>query len=200
MKRLASRIWRLSLAFVSLIVFAGCGGYVPHLLVMRANYNVSRGQYQNAVVDYLRASENTDYNHWISYNLGNVYHALGENTGAVEMWERALESDTAELMFGASFNRGVFLYERGRYREALEQFKVALQVAPTSRAAKKNFELTLEKIQAEEEIGRSNDSTAPVKAVADQSSSRILDYVGRKEEQRWRANAEQAVDPSVQDW
>jgi tetratricopeptide (TPR) repeat protein len=196
--------WIRPLSISSIVIIlggiSGCSGYIPPLLVLRANYNVSRGEYQTAVVDYLRASGNSEYDAWISYNLGNVYHALGENEGAVEMWERSRQSDAADLLFGASFNRGVYAYERGLYDEALAQFRTALEVAPSSLAAKRNYELALEKLRAEEEIGEAGEAGDPVNPIPDQSGNRILDYVGRKEEQRWRANAERSVEPGVQDW
>jgi hypothetical protein len=64
------------------LILVSCNAYFPHLRVIRANYNVSRGEYQPAIVDYLRAQEVPDYSEWISYNLGTVYHYLGESGAA----------------------------------------------------------------------------------------------------------------------
>ena len=181
---------------------ASCNAYFPHLRVIRANYNVSRGEYQPAVVDYLRARDDSEVEPWLSYNLGNVYHFLGESPAAVEEWEASRDSGVEDLMFGSSFNRGVFLYEQGRFDEAIGEFRFALQIDPGSRAAKNNLELTLEKIAAGSEL--EGETTAGTSGAGsnqdDDGTTRMLDYVRRKEEQRWRANSGDGVAPDAQDW
>ncbi len=195
---------KMSVVSVGLLwMLVSCNAYVPHLQVVRANYNVSRGEYQPAIVDYLRAQETAQFEDWLSYNLGNVYHFLGESEAADDRWESARTSDVADLLFGASFNRGVYLYEQGRYEEALSDFRFALSIEPQSVAAKNNFELTLEKIEAGSELaGRGSASTGGGSSSSQDSTgaTRMLDYMRRKEEQRWRANVEAGVSPVAQDW
>lgn len=188
-------------------LLTGCNAYFPHLRVIRANYSVSRGEYQPAIVDYLRAREATEYEHWLAYNLGTVYHYLGESGAASVQWETARESDVDDLMFGASFNRGVFLFEQGRYEEAYREFRFALRVSPGSREAKENLELTLERIDAGSELdgepAREAGASSGASGDADgdgAGTTRMLDYVRRKEEQRWRANSEMAPPREDRDW
>ncbi len=186
---------------------AGCNVYRPHLLTIRANYNTSRGEYQPAIVDYLRARDGGHFERWLAYNLGNVYHFLGESNAALERWEFARDTDAAPLIYNASFNRGVYFLEQGRYREARNQFRTALEVEPASVDAKRNFELTLERLSAETDLTGdlpSEDSAeAPTGAVSPPEStggSRMLDYMRRREDQRWRANQQMLADPDVEDW
>lgn len=197
----------LSLAIaVSFYTLAGCNAYRPHFLTIRANYNVSRGDYQPAIVDYLRAQDNRQYARWLSYNLGTVYHYLGESNAALERWEYALGSDAADLVYSARFNTGVFFFEQGRNREARRYFRAALESHPTSTAAKRNLELTLERLTAEAdltgEISGRTESSENRRASTEtrESGSRMLDYVRRKEEQRWRANRRHSVNPQIEDW
>ncbi len=196
---------------VLVVVLGSCNAYVPHLRTIRANYNVSRGDYQPAIVDYLRAQEDGFFQHWIAYNLGNIYHFLGESNAALERWDFARNSNDQELLFRASFNRGVFFFEQGRYREAFQQFRLALELQPGHIAAKRNMEMTLERLFAETELtgpagGQSSTpggSTpgAPGEDLLDSgTANRMLDYMRRREEQRWRANVEETVDPLTQDW
>ena len=195
---------RLLIALAPLLLVS-CNAYFPHLRVIRANYNVSRGEYQPAIVDYLRAQEAQEYEPWLSYNLGTVYHYLGESGAANDRWESAREADVDDLTFGASFNRGVFLFEQGRYQDAFREFRFALQVNPASRAAKTNLELTLERIEAGSELdgegSRSGDGGGSTTTGGnDDGATRMLDYVRRKEEQRWRANSEPAPAAEARDW
>lgn len=185
---------------------ASCTPYTPHARVVRANYNVSRGEYQAAIVDYLRALESEQYELWLSYNLANVYHYLGESGAAVERWDDAQGGDVADLIFGAAFNSGVYLYERGHYEEAFDRFRYALTIDPMNVDAKQNLELTLGKISAEAEIGEDGD-TSPSTTEVDNAEvggpgtgTRMLDYVRRKEEQRWRASSESTPETGVRDW
>ena len=195
---------KLSITSIGILwMLVSCNAYVPHLQVVRANYNVSRGEYQPAIVDYLRAQETAQFGNWLSYNLGNVYHFLGEAEAADDRWEAARSSNVTDLLFGASFNQGVYLYEQGRYGEALAQFRFALSVEPESVAAKNNFELTLEKIEAGSELaGRSRASTESGSGVSQDGTgaTRMLDYMRRTEEQRWRANLDAGVSPTASDW
>lgn len=189
------------------IMLSGCNLYGPHFLTARANYNVSRGEYQPAIVDYLRAREGGQFDHWLAYNLGNVYHFLGESNAALERWDHARSSESRDLVFRASFNRGVYFLEQGRYREARRHFRTALELEPANRAAKWNLELALERISAEADLTSETASMDPAAGTtrADTSGaggggSRMLDYMRRREEQRWRASRQVDVDPDVEDW
>lgn len=193
-----------TLALMSLL--SGCTVYGPHFLTIRANYNFSRGEYQLAIVDYLRAGETGQYDRWLAYNLGNVYHFLGESNAALERWEFARATDSRDLIFKASFNRGTFFFEQGRYREARRHFRTALEIDPGSTAAKRNFELALERLAAETDLTgdvaplEADARTSQVEARTTDGGSRMLDYMRRREEQRWRASQEVRVSPDVEDW
>lgn len=186
-------------------LLVSCNAYFPHLRVVRANYNVSRGEYQPAIVDYLRAQGISEYEPWLSYNLGTVYHYLGESGAAVDRWEAAWESDVDDLMYGARFNRGVFLFEQGRYQDAFQEFRSALLINPGSRAAKINLELTIERIEAGSELEGEGARSSEDRDESDDDAGngggqRMLDYLRRKQEQRWRANQEHAVTDEAEDW
>jgi len=195
---------RIMLVLMPLLLVS-CNAYFPHLRVVRANYNVSRGEYQPAIVDYLRAQGISEYEPWLAYNLGTVYHYLGESGAAVDRWEAAWESNVDDLMYGARFNRGVFLFEQGRYQESFQEFRSALRINPGSRAAKTNLELTIERIAAGSELeGEGARSSTGRDDRSDESQDsggqRMLDYLRRKQEQQWRANQEQAVTEEANDW
>jgi tetratricopeptide (TPR) repeat protein len=196
MRRVGLRIVILAAAALAL---SGCGAE-PHLRVLRGNYAYGQGRFQNATVDYLRAWENAEYQAWIAYNLGNVYYALGEVQAALGMWQRAQESDEADILFGVTFNKGVFYYERGRYQDAYTQFKHALEIDPANVDAKINLELALQKIRAGEQVVRGDPTAGGTEGGPTAQTVRILEYVRRKEETRWFATEEVEDEPDMPAW
>lgn len=193
---MARRLRTVGLA-VLVALTAGCGGYQAHVRVVRANYNVARGEFQAAIVDYLRAGDAGSYGPWIAYNLGNVFYYLGETGAAAEQWSDARVAASDDLMYGATFNRGVYLYETGRFEDALRAFRAALLVAPGDVAAKRNLELTIDRlsIEAAPAVDEATDPSG-----ADRVGQRMLDFVRRKEEQRWQARSSDESPVAPGDW
>lgn len=176
---------------IAVLTFAlSACGMEQHLRVLKGNYAHGQGHFQSATVDYLRAWEEEDYREWVAYNLGNVYYAMGEVQAALGMWERAQESDEADILFGVTFNKGVFYYERGRYEDAYAQFKRSLEIDPGSVDAKVNLELALQKLRAGEQVARGEPSGSDGEEGPTAQTIRILEYVRRKEETRWFATEE----------
>lgn len=194
--------------FFGLVAFSltGCSVEWSHLRVIRGNYNVSRGEYQRAIVDYLRAGDDGTFEPWIAYNLGNVYHYLGEAEAALDRWSVAENADVPDLVFGVAFNRGVYFLEQGRYEEALREFRSALKIDPTNIDAKTNFEIALERLEAREGLDRDIEKVERESAPSEENggsestATRMLDYIRRKEEQQWRANTEEAPQSEELDW
>lgn len=194
-------------------LLAGCNAYGPHVQTLRGNYAFSSGDYQPAIVDYLRAQEDGLFEGWIAFNLGNVYYFLGESQAALDRWDAARDTGDRDIMFRSAFNHGVFFFEQGRYREAFRQFRYALELSPGDASARHNMEMTVIRLLAdsdlsqrsEERLHESNQQSpsdrSPGDSTLDQgTANRMLDYMRRREEQRWRANVEQAPDAEVEDW
>ncbi len=202
-------------ALLALMVpmIVGCNAYGPHIQTLRGNYAFSSGDYQPAIVDYLRAQEDGMFEGWIAFNLGNVYFFLGESPAALDRWDAARDTGDRDIMFRSAFNHGVFFFEQGRYREAFHQFRNALELSPGDVSARHNMEMTVVRLLADSDLSQRSDertSSPPHDSSSDQSpgdsaldqgtANRMLDYMRRREEQRWRANIEQAPDPEVEDW
>lgn len=197
---------------------ASCGGYGPILRTMRGNLAYDRGEYQTALIHYMSALEE-ESGAWIRFNIGNVYFALGEQEAALQVWQEArdqLASDEdklagtdVDLVYAASYNRGVLLYQQGRYRQAYDEFRYALSVNTRSRATKANLELALRKLQAAEAAAAGGEpSPGGVSDTAAQAEGqdpgeqtlRILEYVRRKEARQWFANRDTEQQQQSQDW
>ncbi|MFP4483468.1 MAG: tetratricopeptide repeat protein [Spirochaetota bacterium] len=184
------------------VLLGGCDISSAHLAVLRGNHAFDQGNYQAATLHYLDHWESSTYDPWIAYNLGNVYHSLGEFDAAVEMWDSAEQAEEGDLAFAVAFNRGVMAYELGRYHQAYSHFREALIINSGSVPAKRNLELALRKIEAGEGVGDREPAEEEQGERTELSSDavRILEYVRRKEEVQWIA-PDQTQQPSTgPDW
>ncbi len=205
---------RLGALFGALALLLGCAPVRPVLSVIRGNLAYGRGDYQAALLHYLSTEHDTASQGWLLFNTANVYFALGEQEAALEAWDRARQAVAAldsesraaatTLIHAASYNRGVLLYQQGEYRAAYDEFRYALKVESRSVAAKENLELALQKTRAAEQGSQAESTADPVSDETDDergsTTLRILEYVRRKEAQRWHASREidELTDP--RDW
>ncbi len=209
---MARHVLRFSVLIGAGIVLSGCSAVGPMLSVVFGNMAYGRGDYQSALVHYLTAEEEAAQRGWLLYNSGNVYYALGEQEAALAAWDSArrvtVDPDSGGvrdaptlLIHAASYNRGVLLYQRGEYRAAYDEFRYALSLDSRSVAAKENLELAFQKIRSADqaEVG-----AGPVSGDAEEdrgpATLRILEYVRRKEAQRWHANRDVEGPSDPRDW
>ncbi|GAB6088735.1 tetratricopeptide repeat protein [Spirochaeta dissipatitropha] len=184
---------------VSILLLTGCSFTEPHLSVFQGNYAVGRGDFHAATVSYLDALQYGEFLDIIHYNLGNVYYALGESVAALDAWEQALGSDSTLVQYSVFFNRGVLMYETGRYQESYTAFRDAVRLQPGSVAAKLNLELSYERMinaaALRSPAETSEDNNLPSLQAGDR---RVLEFVRRREEQAWERNNFSAE--AVTDW
>jgi tetratricopeptide (TPR) repeat protein len=200
-KPLLRRALLLTFSPLLLILLGGCAPVGSHLEVLQGNYFFSRGDYQESIVSYLALLEEPEVGGYVSYNLGNVYQALGEGSAALRMWGQAEESEDKSLLYRVSFNRGVFHFERGEYEEAFDAFKEALRLNNGSLPAKINLELTLLRLNAEEQLTpQSGEQQSGESQEIGSEALRVLEFVRRKEQQRWEANREAQTSEFRRDW
>jgi len=171
-----------------------------HSKVLLGTLAIGQGDYQGATIRYLNALDVAgSYEPWIRYNLGLVYHSLGELGSAQNMWTEASNTTNPELLFALNFNQGVAWYESGRYDLAAEKFREALVLNPSSLACKINLELSLQKSTAlASTVPVESQRTLPVKDSSD--IQRLLEYVARKEDSRWYSNDNTLPAEGVDDW
>jgi len=187
----------LVISFVSL----SCSNSSMYIDVIEGNYAFSRGEYQEANLDYLNVRGKKMYNDYISYNLGNVYYALGEVNSAFKEWESVNEDMESKISIQTYFNTGVLLFELSRYEDAYQMFRNILEFDPSNINAKINLEYSIQKmnfsrensIKQPEEVFENNHETYDV--------SRVLDFVKRKESNIWKSTENPHTNSSNQeDW
>lgn len=174
---------------------ASCSLFEPGWSVLRGSAASYKGDYQNALVAYLQQSDNRRYREIVLYDIADVYYALGEGAAALEIWRGIQESSEKRVIFSAAFNRGVAAYQEGYFLEAYHAFRQALELEPGSLDAKKNLELTIQRLEAD---SRSGEGAPSREDRTPDDVRRILQYIKRKEGNPWTGNQEDSG--AVQDW
>lgn len=186
------------------IILTGCSASQPQVDILRANYAFDQGDYQVATVLYLENLDIPEDGEAVAYNLANVYYALGEFGPALDLWQTASVTPDPELLFKILFNKGVYYYTQGQYREARDMFIQALKIQPQSVPAKRNLELTSIKLRAlpggQSGGVQADQGALPEGQEPSGNTLRIFDYLRRREEQVWFNTQQVESDPSVLDW
>ena len=188
----------IGLAFV--LVLSSCADSAVYLRVLEGNYAFSRGDYMTANLDYIRAEREMAHLPRIHYNVGNVYHALGESDAALEKWQRAENREDEELLYRIAFNRGVLYYERGNYQEAYRAFRRALKFSPDDVEAKVNLEYALRKQALEEGEPEPPASASGEEPPVSDDGKRILEYVKRSAPTTRSFESKPVKEEEVKDW
>ena len=187
-------------AALFLLLLSSCDNPGAYVEVLQGNYAYTRGEYEEANLHYLQALEYETHSQVISYNLGNVYYALGENTAALDEWEKAAKTDIPGLLSKVEFNKGVLYYELSRYEHAYQAFKNSLRLDPGDKSAKINLEYSLRKLNAVASSGTEVE-TAETAADASVDVERMMDYIRRKEQELLEERAVSAPpERDVRDW
>jgi Ca-activated chloride channel family protein len=189
---------------VSFLVFSlllSCGG--ARLRVAYGNYKFSQGEYGEASINYFRAMITAKDRSVLYYNLGNVYHALGETDSAANTLSRAVvEGEWDVLESRAHFNLANIHYELGEYKRAAEHYRASLVADPNDIESKINLELTLKRMSGvESEPGIEAQQEKPLK----EPYENILRLIKRREVESWRlkkSSQETERDPAPvrEDW
>jgi Ca-activated chloride channel family protein len=170
----------LILIAAATVVLAGsCSPLPAYFRVVEGNYAFSRGEYKTANYEYIRAMREEEQYDRIFYNIGNVYHALGEGDAALSQWKEARDQEDTSLMYRIAFNRGVLFYEMGNYTEAYSMFRRALKYHPEDVEAKTNLEYCLRKMNIDEEQQPQRSASSEEQKPLSDDAKRILEYIER---------------------
>ena len=168
---------------VTLSIFS-CSAAKVYIGVVRARNDYAQGDYQEANRRLIDLRGGNAFDPWIAYNLGTVYYALGEPASAAEVWNGADAGDSTQLAFHLEFNRGVLDYERRDFGSAYVRFRRALELDPSSIAAKVNLEFAAEKLATEDE----QPADGAVAVERSPEVGRLLQYLERIERSVWSSS------------
>lgn len=138
---------RSVVAAFAVVMLSSCG-YKDAFMVARANGLHRSGYAHEAAALYLKAGAGIEP--VASYDLANVFAALGEAAPARSMYDVAMASGDAGIAARSWYNIGAASYSRGEYPEAAAAFRKALEAlvpargeAELVREASRAFELAL---------------------------------------------------------
>ena len=178
---LKTRIIRLALLLLFLILFTSCDEAAAAYRVAQGNYSYARGSYQKANLNYFMAEEKNAEPEIIEFNLGTVFYALGEAESAGELWKGVVPGENQELAFRLIYNQGILQYRDGAYHEAYGNFKKALQIDPSSMEAKINLEHSFAKMNARESGTPEAASGSSAVSAGSEEIQRVLEFIRRNE-------------------
>lgn len=193
---------RRFLIIITIALLSACSNAGTFIKVAGGNFRFGQGEYEKSNIEYLHALEKDFYSEIIHYNLGNVYYVVGEPSAAQDEWRKASLTENKSLQFNIYFNLGVLQYDVGEYQKAFKNFKQALKIDPFEIDAKKNLELSLQKLLGKSTSGNATVSVEPVEPSRQDENeiNRILEFVRRKEA-GWLVNTPTQDDTSdTQDW
>ena len=189
----------------TVLLLASCARTGEYLDVIEGNYTYSRGEYMDANFNYIQAGEYGSFRRRIAYNLGNVYHSLGESEAAIEEWGvAAREQEDPQLLYRIAFNRGVLSYELGEYQEAYSYFRQALRINPEDLEAKANLEFCLRKLnlrnEPDQEVAPEEKTESPEERGLSEDGRRILEYMRRSTTTFLEPDYAVEEDRQIKDW
>ncbi len=192
----------LILTAAVVILLSSCSNPAAYYEVWSGNNSFVGGDYQEANTKYLNASKSGVYSDYISYNLANVYYALGEGGAASEEWKKAAFSGNRNLLFRTMYNRGVYEFESGNYNSAFELFRKSLEINPDSLNAKINLEYSLRRMTASNNAQQGSASGADIKETDEVSDEimRVLEFIKQKDATVWEVNRNENVVTGEKDW
>ncbi|MCK5201849.1 MAG: hypothetical protein KAR21_26025 [Spirochaetales bacterium] len=184
-----------------MLITSSCSNLRVYVDVMEGNYAFFRGEYQEANLAYLNVKGQDPYSEYISYNLGNVYYALGEIDSAFEEWGSINEKSKTEIAVRSLFNTGVLLFELSRYEEAYRTFRSILELDPYHIDAKINLEYCIQKMNFTTENRAGIGETDMEELEKTDDVSRVLEFVRRRETNIWKAATPSNSDSEkLKDW
>lgn len=182
--RLPNRLPLVSM-FLVVFIFSSCSD--GKLILLEANYLMSRGRYDEALDSYQKALNYKDAAPYAQYGLGLTLHSLDESTTALDryndsqkMLEGFSDSEHRELRYRNLYNSGIVYFEEGDFNLAADAFKEALRIDPRRVDAKRNLEISLISITMETNTEDRTESRSETREI-------LFDYIRQQEQQHWKS-------------
>ncbi len=130
------------------------------------NYSIgyilwTRGEYETAIESYKAEIANDPNNGWNYYNLGQAYEGLKQWDKAISQYIMAIDKDRG---IARAYNNlgALYLNWKGDYFKALDNFKKAVELKPTERLYKENYNMAVKKlVQLKESLDKGQTHLPP---------------------------------------
>ena len=144
---------RLLAVVVALLAGVPEGGHAQagRAQVQEGNRLYEEGLFPAAHEKYLEGLATAPESGLIRFNDGNALYKGEDYERAVEAYQRAIETDDAELAGSVWYNLGNAFYRQQQLEESLQAYKQALRLRPTDVDSKHNLERVLEQMEQQEQ-------------------------------------------------
>ncbi len=176
-----------------------CSSPGPYIDVLKGNFFYYRGDYERAAAAYMQGTNSGNKHGRLSYNLGNVYFALGEVPAAIDKFKESSHSADTEILFRADYNLGVIYYQLADFEKAYHYFIEALKIKPSDMDSKIDLEYSLQKLRSSINL-KNNKSDKRKKTGLKNSALRLLEYIHSREEYIWSSRQIKPSPDTVRDW
>lgn len=150
----ASSAWQIAMVVLPALLAGSTTGAVGRkaaVLNRDANRAYKDKQYDKAASMYDEALTRAPESGSISYNLGNTLYREQKFGDAAAQLRRAAEGGDPSVRARSYYNLGNSFYKTGKLPEALDSYRRALDLDPSDRDAKINFEKTLLQMQQQQQ-------------------------------------------------
>jgi Ca-activated chloride channel family protein len=178
---------RMSLVSLAVIVFFLSSCSEGRLLLLEANYLISRGRYDEAIVPSQKALNYETTAPYAEYSLGLTFHSLDDDNAALQRYgnsQKMLDNISAnehrELRYRNYYNSGIIYFDEGNFNSAAEAFREALRIDPQKMDAKHNLEISLMSIQIETNRKNNTETRSEAREI-------LFDYLKQREQQQWKS-------------
>ncbi len=183
----------LVIIFCTFMLFTGCSSDTTKIL--KGSYAFNQKQYSHAVSCYLDVAMNAQeegnavvYNFSL-FDLGTAYSKLEENEAAMEKYSQISENALDSVRYAAFYNAGIIAHKSGRFEEATEYFRKALEIDSSSIEAKINMELSIQ--QAEVEVQQKKAQAIPAtdeKPDNPELENAIFESIKENDKNKWKSS------------
>jgi len=178
---------RISIVSLTIIVFFLSSCSEGRMLLVEANYLISRGRYDEAIVPSQKALNYENAAPYAEYILGLTFHSLDDDKAALQRYSSSQKmldnisvNEHNELRYRNYYNSGIIYFDEGDFNSAAEAFREALRIDPKKTDAKRNLEISLMSIQIEANRKNKTETKSGTMEV-------IFDYLKQHEQQQWKS-------------
>lgn len=123
-------------------------------LIKKGNEAYEKKEYDNAIINYQKATEKNPVNPTAQYNLGNAFYKNNKTDEAIQAYENALTNATLKNDRSKSFyNKGVVYQNNKKLPECIDAYKNALKLDPQDEDARQNLQKALLQQKQEQKKG-----------------------------------------------
>jgi len=178
---------RMPLVSLAVVILFLSSCSESRLLLLEANYLISRGRYDEAIVPSQKALNYENAAPYAEYSLGLTFHSLDDDKAALQRYgnsQKILDNisvnEHRELRYRNYYNSGIIYFDEGDFNSAAEAFREALRIDPKKIDAKRNLEISLISIQIEADRKNNKETKSETKEI-------IFDYLKQHEQQQWKS-------------